>query len=690
MLQAKVLLFVSQDARDRDQLQEPCSLYLNPPASSEGELADTTRYEDAHRRLQGRTLFLPDSWTNRLRHHVADATSCMAKSMPVGIGAASDNMASVTRVILCTGAVVSFFVDGVDTIRRCIIDESVAGVVGHAIVSCAIMVGNVLFLGMETPPKILAVSVPTSKPSSEPATNLMAASTAHAWIDSFDVRPRMMGFDRSRGLLCIGYARRIGIVSVVAGSGPDNPARRTSIRGKASLRSGGMSLTVHSELTLDHTVTLVTCTWSGNGRDLIVVSQEVQQDPVVVRVATYPAHDGPNGIERSPSRSLSLTVQRRIIFACGDEDRRRIILLGEHGMVAIVEIGDQILHRKTVNFSRETSSSPVFASFHPSNAVIVIFFEDGSLVITDVALQRLQFPDGSSTLQLSSWLGYRSVLRMDAVVRTGSTFVSQATSRARDLGTIGTGLRFGSVTDLAIVADRIRMQQLDEVNTVLSHASSLEERVAMVGVVVDGLMVIADTVTVQGLSVTERLDVLLKETWRICKSKGDAGLIEKVKRMCQRFINRLIAYDRIDVAFQHAVMVEDDDGILAIYAAARHRGYSTIASHALRRCKAKLKLPSKDAITDSALIDDTLVEQLLALVPLEMNTIQYTTATIKDAGDNYFSFDGLSLLRQGRLDDAAALFRKFDLQADLQCVDRIRRSARAGYAIRPSVVTIRQ
>lgn len=166
MLQAKVLLFVSQDARDRDQLQEPCSLYLNPPASSEGELADTTRYEDAHRRLQGRTLFLPDSWTNRLRHHVADATSCMAKSMPVGIGAASDNMASVTRVILCTGAVVSFFVDGVDTIRRCIIDESVAGVVGHAIVSCAIMAGNVLFLGMETPPKILAVSIPTSKPSS--------------------------------------------------------------------------------------------------------------------------------------------------------------------------------------------------------------------------------------------------------------------------------------------------------------------------------------------------------------------------------------------------------------------------------------------------------------------------------------------------------------------------------------------
>ncbi|SPR00760.1 unnamed protein product (mitochondrion) [Plasmodiophora brassicae] len=685
MLQAKVLLFVSQDARDRDQLQEPCSLYLNPPASSEGELADTTRYEDAHRRLQGRTLFLPDSWTNRLRHHVADATSCMAKSMPVGIGAASDNMASVTRVILCTGAVVSFFVDGVDTIRRCIIDESVAGVVGHAIVSCAIMVGNVLFLGMETPPKILAVSVPTSKPSSEPATNLMAASTAHAWIDSFDVRPRMMGFDRSRGLLCIGYARRIGIVSVVAGSGPDNPARRTSIRGKASLRSGGMSLTVHSELTLDHTVTLVTCTWSGNGRDLIVVSQEVQQDPVVVRVATYPAHDGPNGIERSPSRSLSLTVQRRIIFACGDEDRRRIILLGEHGMVAIVEIGDQILHRKTVNFSRETSSSPVFASFHPSNAVIVIFFEDGSLVITDVALQRLQFPDGSSTLQLSSWLGYRP--------RVVHATWARSAGGIRDLHVvcdrgpalivrIGTGLRFGSVTDLAIVADRIRMQQLDEVNTVLSHASSLEERVAMVGVVVDGLMVIADTVTVQGLSVTERLDVLLKETWRICKSKGDAGLIEKVKRMCQRFINRLIAYDRIDVAFQHAVMVEDDDGILAIYAAARHRGYSTIASHALRRCKAKLKLPSKDAITDSALIDDTLVEQLLALVPLEMNTIQYTTATIKDAG--------LSLLRQGRLDDAAALFRKFDLQADLQCVDRIRRSARAGYAIRPSVVTIRQ
>lgn len=211
---------------------------------------------------------------------------------------------------------------------------------------------------------------------------------------------------------------------------------------------------MHSELTLDHTVTLVTCTWSGNGRDLIVVSQEVQQDPVVVRVATYPAHDGPNGIERSPSRSLSLTVQRRIIFACGDEDRRRIILLGEHGMVAIVEIGDQILHRKTVNFSRETSSSPVFASFHPSNAVIVIFFEDGSLVITDVALQRLQFPDGSSTLQLSSWLGYRSVLRMDAVVRTGSTFVSQATSRARDLGTFcrrhqgpSCGLRSGSRFD---------------------------------------------------------------------------------------------------------------------------------------------------------------------------------------------------------------------------------------------------
>lgn len=34
------------------------------------------------------------------------------------------------------------------------------------------------------------------------------------------------------------------------------------------------------------------------------------------------------------------------------------------------------------------------------------------------------------------------------------------------------------------------------------------------------------------------------------------------------------------------------------------------------------------------------MEKLLALVPLEMNTIQYTTATIKDAGDNYFSFDG--------------------------------------------------